>query len=143
MKDLWSPILAIIGVVVGASAQFLFARLSENRKSFDKLRTDSYVDFIKAVTGVATAQRFKDKAEELRADSLMQDAKVRIAIYGDPIIAREVGAFFERYGDLSKEEDRRAFVRLMCNIRRSVTGDATASDRVAISQILFSEVVPE
>jgi hypothetical protein len=140
MKELLSPLLAILGVLLGASAQFFFSRLTETRKSYDKLRMDSYVDFIKGCAGVAMAQRFEDRSEEAKASALMLDAKVRIAIYGDPSISRDVGAFFADYGDFSKLEDRRAFVHLICRMRRSVTGTISEADYAAVSQILFSEV---
>jgi hypothetical protein len=141
MKEFLSPLIAIFGVLLGASVQYLFSRLTEARKSSDKLRTDSYVDFIKGCAGVAMAQRFEDRSEEAKALALMLDAKVRIAIYGDPAISREVGAFFAKYGDFSKEEDKRAFVHLICQMRRSVTGTISEADYAAISQILFSQVV--
>jgi hypothetical protein len=143
MKELLSPLLAIVGVIVGASVQFLFSRITESRKSYDKLRTDSYVDFIKGCAGVAMAQRFEDQDEHAKASTLMLDAKVRIAIYGDSDISKSVGAFFGKYGDFTKQEDRRAFVDLMCQMRRSVTGSISDADRVAIGLILFSDVVGE
>jgi hypothetical protein len=63
VKELLSPLLAIVGLIVGASLQYLFSRLTENGKASDKLRTDAYVDFIKSCAGVAMAQRFKDDSE--------------------------------------------------------------------------------
>jgi len=141
MRELLSPLVAILGVILGASAQYVFSRLSENRRSYDKLRTDSYVDFIKGCAGIAMAQRFQNQTEEMNAAALMLDAKVRIAIYGDASISRDVGKFFGRYGDFSRKEDNRAFVDLMCQMRHRVTGSISETDWAAISQILFSEVV--
>lgn len=141
MKELFSPLVTIIAVLVGGLVQYLFFRLSEKWKSYDKLRTDSYVDFVKGCTGVAIAQRFQNKTEELKATSLMADAKTRIAIYGDPTIVRLVGEFFAKYGDFSKREDMQAFVDLIYQIRRQVTGKTSDSDWLAISQILFSDDV--
>ena len=139
MKELLPAITALVGITIGAILQFVLSRAAEKRKSFDKLQTDAYVDFIKGFAGVAMAQRFADKAGEFAASSLMADAKVRIGIYGDSMIANKVGAFFEKYGDLSKKEDSVAFVDLMNDVRANVKGKATAEDWVSISQILFSK----
>ena len=90
------------------------------------------------------AQRFEDKAEELRASALLTDAKVRIAMYGDAHISRAVGRLFgDHGGDFSRKEDMQAFVNLICQMRHHVTGKVSDSDRVAISQILFSKVVED
>lgn len=143
VKELLSPLLAIAGLIVGASAQYLFSRLTENRKAADKLRTDAYVDFVKGCAGVAMAQRFKDEAEHLKASALMLDAKVRMAIYGDSSVAQGVGQFFESYGDFSRRADKRAFVDVISQMRQRVAGSSNEADRAAISQILFSEVVDD
>jgi hypothetical protein len=143
MKELLTPLLAIFGVLVGAWAQYLFSRRAESRKSYDKLRADSYVDFIRGCAGVAMAQRFEDQTEHLKASSVMLDAKVRIAIYGDASISRGVGQFFGKYGDFSRKEDKRAFIELICQMRQSVTGTISGTDAAAISQILFSEIVED
>jgi hypothetical protein len=71
----------------------------------------------------------------------MLDAKMQIAIYGDSSVVQGVGEFFERYGNFSRREDKRAFVDLVSHMRRSVVDSINEADRAGISQILFSEVI--
>jgi hypothetical protein len=68
---------------------------------------------------------------------------VRIAIYGDSSVAQGVGQFFESYWDFSRNEDKRAFVEVISQMRQRVAGSSNEAERVAISQILFSEVVDD
>jgi hypothetical protein len=138
MNELMPALIALGGVIAGAILQFVLSRTAEKRKSFEKLQTDAYVDFIKGITGVAMAQRFGDKNGEFEASSLFVDAKIRIGIYGDSEIAKQVGAFSEEYGDMSKREDMIAFVNLMKKMRSNVIGSESSDDWLSISQILFS-----
>jgi len=139
MKDYLPLISAIIGVLFGGTLQYWLGRHSKKGEGFDKLQSDAYVDFMRGVADVVIAQRYQDSKAETTAKSLMLDAKVRIGIYGAPDIAHGVGDYFEKYGDMSKEEDMKAFVDLMHKMRANVVGSADKADWVALSKILFSK----
>ena len=143
MKELASPALAIVGVLFGALLQHLLSRRTESQKSYDKLRAESYVDLLRGIAGVAMAQRFQDRAAEMSASSLMLDAKIRIAVYGDGSVVRDVGNFFGKHGDLSPIEGRRAPVSLICKMRYSISKELADSYRTAVGEILFGPLPEE
>lgn len=110
MRELLSPLVAILGVILGASAQYVFSRLSENRRSYDKLRTDSYVDFIKGCAGIAMAQRFQNHTEEMNASALMLDAKANCHLRGCQHFAR-CGQVFREVWRFLKERGQPSICR--------------------------------
>ncbi len=139
MKDYIPLITALIGIFLGGTIQYFFGRRAKKGEWFDKLQSDAYIDFVRGVTGVAMAQRFCDPKAEATSAWLMLDAKVRIGIYGTPNVAHAVGEFFDKYGDMSKSEDMKAFVDLMQKMRASVVGQSDSADWTALSRILFSK----
>lgn len=46
-----TAILSIIGVLVGASLQYLFTRYLETQRQRRELRTQAYLDYIKSASG--------------------------------------------------------------------------------------------
>jgi hypothetical protein len=84
---------------------------AEASKQYQSIKNQSYVDFIKAVAGIAIAQKNADRAKELEFTILLTDAKARIAIYGsNKDVLERMGTFFEKYGALNSSEAMTAFV---------------------------------
>ena len=48
-----TAILPVVGVLVGASLQYLFTRYLETQRYQRDLRTQAYLDYIKSVSGLA------------------------------------------------------------------------------------------
>ncbi|WP_445363635.1 hypothetical protein ACJJIQ_02745 [Microbulbifer sp. ANSA003] len=114
---------------------------AEEIRKMEELKLGAYVDFVRASSGIAMAQRFRDKESEHQSMALLLDSKIRIGIYGDSDVAKAVGEFFEEYGNFTKLEDRRAFTNLMLTMRNNALGSIQDCDRRSISQILFSEAI--
>jgi hypothetical protein len=51
----WSAVLPLLGVVIGATLQYWTSRSAEARKQLQLLRSQSYVDYLRAVTKAAHA----------------------------------------------------------------------------------------
>ncbi|SMC62373.1 hypothetical protein [Sporomusa malonica] len=51
-------IVAVIGVIIGASLQYIYARKAETNKRLQILKTKAYVDFIRSVSSIAMSQNF-------------------------------------------------------------------------------------
>ncbi|HUB58958.1 MAG TPA: hypothetical protein VL975_00730 [Candidatus Micrarchaeia archaeon] len=91
----WVP--ALIAAVVSISVVFL-TRRSETRRHLESLRTAAYVDFIRAVAGLAVLQRHPvtEEAEFLRGNeltALVADSKARIALYGSDSVVSSLAEF--------------------------------------------------
>ncbi|MGH9803004.1 MAG: hypothetical protein ACRD82_21775, partial [Blastocatellia bacterium] len=56
--------VGFVGVIVGGYAQYLYGRRAEATKQLQALKNQAYVDFVKSVAGMASAQRFKNKEKE-------------------------------------------------------------------------------
>lgn len=105
-------ILPLIGVLVGAGLQYLFAKALEQRRQATLLRMQAYVDYFKAFALVAQQGRSEDRL------AMVADAKVRVCIYGSSSVIREL-ADFERAGALASSPNGVAIiVRLLRTMRR-------------------------
>ncbi len=107
---------AFFGVIVGASLQYLFTRLLEERKHRQSLQTEAYTDYIRVV---AEARHIDLHTERASIFARLADAKSRICLYGSPeVIARL--AEFERKGGLIGNDDQcQAFMRVIEAMRGS------------------------
>lgn len=133
-----TAIFSIIGVVVGASLQSFLARKNDRKKQVTEWRNKAYVDFLEAVSVVATVQRKKNSTVTNEQLSRLADAKSRICIYGEADIIKELAEFWRHGATLETESELLAFSRFCRNIRKSigVPGDIEAYED--ITQLLFS-----
>jgi|HubBroStandDraft_6_1064221.scaffolds.fasta_scaffold04953_7 hypothetical protein len=56
-----TSILPVVGVLVGASLQYFFTRYLEAQRYQRDLRTGAYIDYVKAVSGLATLTIRRDR----------------------------------------------------------------------------------
>jgi len=107
-------LFSFLGIVVGASLQYLFTRFNEDRKHYRLLQTEAYADYLRAVAEGAHLSLSVDEAER---HARIANAKTRVCLYG----AKEVVALlaqFEREGAvIGNEQQCKAFVRLVQAMR--------------------------
>jgi len=91
-----TSILPVVGVLVGASLQYFFTRYLEAQRYQRDLRTGAYLDYVKAVSGLAHLDD-PQGSQERDLLAIAADAKARICLYGSRQV---VGAFasFEKLG---------------------------------------------
>jgi hypothetical protein len=91
-----TAVLPVVGVLVGASLQYLFTRYLETQRYQRDLRTQAYLDYIKSVSGLA---RLNDPQGSQERDLLANaaDAKARICLYGSGEVVKAL-ASFEKLG---------------------------------------------
>jgi|SRR5882724_8797076 len=105
---------SILGIVAGASLQYLFSRFLEERKHKRLLETEAYADFLR---GVAEAAHLSLDVNENQVHVRVADARARIGLYGAPNVVRQL-ADFERAGNaIITEEQHRAFILLIQAMR--------------------------
>lgn len=116
--------LPLLGVVVGAVMQYWFSRSAESKKQLQLLQSQSYVDYLRAVTQCAHASSTETKKS---AKTEVTDAKTRIAVYGASSVVAALAKFEATGANLAQQVSIDAFVRLVGEMRPS-GGSAEASD---------------
>ncbi len=140
LPSLMYVLLPIIGVVIGATLQYVFTRVLEERRHQQNLRTEAYVDFIRGFVGAHFAKE-KDKEQEFI--SLFSDATTRIGIYGGKEVleaianVKRVSANYKK-GDVSESEFIRSFIAIIQAMREENLPKESVSDK-DISQSLFGK----
>lgn len=120
--DIWSSLLPLMGVLIGAFLQFWFSRAAEKRRQMEALRNESYVDYLRSVAKSAYSQ----SANESRAAAgEAADAKARIAIYGSPTVISALARFEETGARFDNELSVERFVAVAEAMREN---EASARD---------------
>ena len=107
---------AFFGVIVGASLQYLFTRLLEERKHRQSLQTEAYTDYIRAV---AEARHIDLYTERASIFARLADAKSRICLYGSPEVIARLAEFERKGGLIVNDEQRQAFMQVIEAMRGS------------------------
>ncbi len=135
--EIMIAIVGVAGILLGAGAQHFFTQRGESAKHFQDLRTQSYVDFIKATAGIAIAQKNQQPEKEFESTALMTEAKARIAIYGSPSVASATADFFRRYGALTSPDAFKSFVSIVSSMRADTPGGETRIPNLDIGQLIL------
>jgi hypothetical protein len=114
----------LVAAVVSVSVVFL-GRRSETIRQLQVLRTAAYVDFIRAVAGLALLQKTPASMHE-KEDSekgkelvmLLADAKSRIAIYGGESVVSSMANFLRAGSVLDSPERANEFTAVCQKMRR-------------------------
>ncbi len=109
-------VLPLLGVVVGAVMQYWFSRSAESKKQLQLLQSQSYVDYLRAVTKFAHSSSIETKKS---AKAEVTDAKTRIAVYGASSVVAALAKFEATGANLAQPESIAAFVRLVGEMRPS------------------------
>ena len=133
----YTAIIGLLGGIVGASLQYLFARRTEAYKQLQATKVLAYVDFVKAVANRAAAQKRHQQEKEFDAISLLTDAKVRIAVYGSKEVVSSVGDFFRQHGSLNTPEAIEAFAKVIQTMRLQTVKSNDKLTSEEISNLLF------
>jgi hypothetical protein len=130
-------VLPILGIVIGATLQYLFSRSSEKRKHQQDLRTQTYVDFLQWVGRIAIAQRNNDKDKVRELIAFLTDTKLRICVYGSKEVVEKLAEFDRAGATISGPEGINAFINIIQAMRKeSLPKDQSVPDG-EIYQVLF------
>jgi hypothetical protein len=116
---------------------------AEASKQYQSIKNQAYVEFIKAVAGIAIAQKNSDRERDLESTILLTDAKARIAIYGSKDVLERMGAFFETYGALNSSEAMTAFVDAIQKMREHAIDKDEWVAKTPIDQLLSQRLWPK
>lgn len=112
-----TAIVALGSIIIGAILQNKFGIIAESSKQYQNLKIQAYVDFIKSAAGIAIAQKRQDSQKESDALTLMADAKIRIAVYGNREVVDLMADFFRNYGSFNSPDAFRSFVSIVQKMR--------------------------
>ena len=138
-QSIMYAVLPIVGVLIGATLQYLFSRFSEKQKHQQNLRTQAYVDFLRGVAGATIAQRNKDKDKEQEFTILVVDAKARITVYGRKEIIEAIANFWRAGAKVDTQEGKKLFVSICQAMRKESLPPEQQVLNKEISQLIFSE----
>jgi hypothetical protein len=107
-------ILPLVGVLVGATLQFLLSRAANREKHTEDLRSKAYADFLRAVAA-AVHLRSDEDLRDVHRD--VADAKARIAIYGSASVVGALARFEEVGAVLTVGPPLGAFIAVVSSMR--------------------------
>ncbi|MBZ5695416.1 MAG: hypothetical protein LAN36_08635 [Acidobacteriia bacterium] len=112
---------AFVAAIVSISVVFL-GRRSETIRQLQTLRTAAYVDFIRAVAGLASLQKETVQQREhflkgWELKMLLADAKARIAIYGGEAVVSSMASFLRGDPILDSPERAKEFTAICQKMR--------------------------
>ena len=108
---------SFLGIVIGASLQYLFTRYLENQRHYRKLRTQAYTDYLRGVSEHAhlVVQRQGHEAREIF--SRTADAKARICLYGSTAAIQALSSFENLGATMNTDKERTAFASMVLLMR--------------------------
>jgi hypothetical protein len=129
--NVWNPVLPLLGVVIGATLQYWTSRAAESRKQLQLLRSQSYVDYLRAVTKAAHATS-PETGRLARAEAA--DAKARMAVYGASQAITALARFEEAGPVLDTPQAKGVFAALVTAMR-----DGDSPSQADLELVLFGK----
>jgi hypothetical protein len=95
--DAWvAPVLALVGVMVGALLQWFLTRSAETQKRRQEIRAKAYADYLRSMAAL-TYKGTDTEDEQAYADVL--DAHCRLLVYGSHPVVSAVLNFTKAHSD--------------------------------------------
>lgn len=112
-----TAIFSFLGVVIGASLQYLFTRHLDNQKHRRELRTKAYTDYLKCVCEHANLGKSPQSTEGRELAVRTADAKSRICLYGSSFAVKAFAEFERRGATMNTPEQCAAFTEMVAVMR--------------------------
>lgn len=111
-----TPILPIVGIIVGAAIQSFYSRKAENKKQVLASKTQAYVDCLECVSESAY---LKELAGKERSELLAKaaNAKNRICVYGSNEVISALAKFELAGAAIKSKETANIFINLCAAMR--------------------------
>ena len=123
--------LSVLGVIVGASLQYLFTRHLDNQRHRRNLRTQAYTDYLKSVGEQAhlVIQRQSQESREIFAR--IADAKCRVCLYGSAEVISAFAKFEQLGATMTANNQKVAFSQMVFAMRE----DADSHSHPSVEEI--------
>jgi len=130
-------IVALIGLIgVGASAliQYFLSGQREKNKNMVEIQTQAYLDFINAVSDIASSAKH-NKARTLEELQKLTQAKSRMILIGSDDVVKEAHRFFTEFQALDDKESFKAFSKVVLAMRLDLAGSNSLSSKVVLESL--------
>lgn len=134
VQSILIPVFSLVGVALGGGLQYTFGRALESRKQLVSQRSQSYVDYFKAVSLISIDGASKENR------ILLADAKSRICLYGSPDVINSLKEFEETGSVINSREAQMTIIEVVRSMRQDVGRDNLIPDEYALQKVLFGNV---
>jgi hypothetical protein len=126
-----TALLSAAGVMLGAGLQYYFSRSLESRKQLALQRSQSFVDYFKAIALIAQHGPSREHS------AMLADAKVRVCIYGSAEVVKLLRDFEAVGSVLNSIQSTTLITELLAEMRKDAGMGVTGVDREELRRILF------
>lgn len=131
-------LLSFLGVVIGASLQYIFTRHIENQRHIRELRSKEYSDYLRNVAENALIHPEQNGQDRKELLARMADAKTRICLYGSPKTIKAFSAFEELGAQICTPEQGQSFTKMVLMMRSDSGSDMRVLPRDVLNVLLGS-----
>jgi hypothetical protein len=118
-------LMSLVGVIIGASLQYVFTRILDERRHHRDLRTQAFVDYIQCISEIRHRFIQPQAPKERELLARLTEAKARICLYGSGNVVLKLAEFDRLGGIIDSHDQRDAFVHILLAMR----GDRDAKQR--------------
>ena len=119
----------LAGSIIAAIIAYNRTKQLERIKQNASLKVQAYVDYIRGVAGVAGGDNI-DKQKMAEFNSLILDAKMRIAMYGSPAAVKVLSDFCAHGNEMKSPEGIHRFLAAIASMRRDFDKSEISEDDI-------------
>ena len=119
----------LAGSIVAAVISYNRAKHLERVKQNASLKVQAYVDYIRGIAGVAGGANI-DKQKMAEFNSLILDAKMRIAMYGSPAAVKVLSDFCAHGNEMISPEGTHRFLTAIASMRKDFDKSDISEDDI-------------
>ena len=129
-------LIGILTVVTSAIVQFVLGRYTERAKKAQELRSQAYVDFVNAVSEIASSCKLNEGKIGLEYLKALTQSKSRVVLIGNDKVVQEVRNYFNKHDMLNSDESFDDFSKIVAAMRKDLYGKNKLSKEV-LTEALF------
>ena len=129
-------LIAVAGSILVATLTYYYTKSLERLKQNTNLKVQAYVDYIKGITGTAGGKEV-DRQKMAEYNSLILDAKMRIALYGSPNTVKKLSDLCANGNEITSEAGIKRLLGVMNSMRNDF--DKTTVNNDDIYRLLYND----
>ncbi|OCH11870.1 hypothetical protein [Aliivibrio fischeri] len=114
-------LIGISGVLASAIVQYLLGSKMEKSKKQIEVKSQAYLDFLNAVSEIASSAQYSEKRSVEQLQRLNQ-AKTRVILIGSKSVVEDLHVFFKDYGTLNSDDAYDSFSKIVKSMRNDLSG---------------------
>ncbi|EOV6310184.1 hypothetical protein CGI93_08685 [Vibrio parahaemolyticus] len=114
-------LIGIGGVLSSALVQFWLGSRTEKKKKHIEIRSSAYLDFLNAVSEIASSAKYSEQRSVEQLKQLNQ-SKTRVILLGSEAVVTSMHSFFQKHGSLGSEASYVSFSKIVKAMRSDLSG---------------------